>query len=75
MYYYLDCLIFLIFYNKYCSATNYLKQNLWLIICKGLAALHEIYENNNTSTYRKILFLNSQTPRLSIFVLCFGFNQ
>jgi len=39
------------------------------------SALHIICENNKTSTCVKTLFLNSQTPKLRFFVLCFGFNQ
>jgi hypothetical protein len=40
-----------------------------------IKALHVIYENDKTSTCVKALFLNSQTPKLRFFVLCFGFNQ
>lgn len=41
----------------------------------NLMALLIIYENNETSTCVKTMFLNSQTPKLRFFVLCFGFNQ
>jgi hypothetical protein len=49
--------------------------NYGLTFVLDLPALHLIYENDKTSTYEKFLFLNSQTPRLRFFVLCFGFNQ
>ena len=63
-----------VFFNP-CHFKIVIMKNYGLTFVSTTTALHTSCENDKTSTYEKFLFLNSQTPRLRFFVLCFGFNQ